>query len=499
VNIETNNNTTNTTAEVTSHTNFTNAPQQPITKWFSKSPNTTNHVENYTNQSKTTSTTTIKSGLQLLNKPTAANDKRQNSNIHISRMEILMPTKQKISNIKSTLTSLTNQSNTTTEDIPTPSHTKTTLYDDNTQETNESYYESNTTFINNTDIINDNTTQEMEITTNDNDIIDKYADQLELLTTEYINQLPHDDKISLKLLLAEESHVFQEEMPFTLVTGKSKSKISTTKTTTDMETINHTAYNTQITPTSPNSDRKQAALNNPYVFGSARYPTNSRNNTPIKNNMSNTQEREQHNSRGRGGGRSPIHTGRGPPPAPRLKQPPKQQPTDNNNPTPNTSSNNNNNEQKQSNTHNQQNTNISKNMSNNNSTIENKHIFCIYINVRKQHQSDHMNKEAIIEHILQSFQIANKSVQLLSTPSISHTRLVTQTLYQEPSNTLIQHHSRFTSHLEVSPKNIVSGNIWLTSDEHYHILKKSQLFKRNLYKKILHIHDIQQIKYKIAN
>jgi uncharacterized protein (DUF3084 family) len=76
-NIKTNNITTSTTATATPYTNPTNATQQPITKWFSISPSTTNHVEIQPQLNKQTKITSIKTGLQLLNKPIAETDKTQ--------------------------------------------------------------------------------------------------------------------------------------------------------------------------------------------------------------------------------------------------------------------------------------------------------------------------------------------------------------------------------------------------------------------------------------
>jgi Fic family protein len=123
-----------------------------------------------------------------------------------------MPTKQKINNIKSTLTSLINTTRSTLTNEPAPSHTKTTLYADskNTQDTNSSYYNIETATTNTQtetplqNAYSDANTQEMDIT-NEDDIIDKYANQLDLLTPEYINELPQNDKESIKQLLAEES------------------------------------------------------------------------------------------------------------------------------------------------------------------------------------------------------------------------------------------------------------------------------------------------------
>jgi hypothetical protein len=183
---------------------------------------------------------------------------------------------------------------------------------------------------------------------------------------------------------------------------------------------------------------------------------------------------------GRGGGsRAPSISGRGLTLVTQLKQPPKPSTTDNINIKIRT------NDEPINTIINNQNSinNPQTRTTAYNTPVENQHVFCIYISVRKLHEKDHMNKEAIIEHILTSFQLANKSVRLLSTPSISHTRIATETLYQEPSNTLIQQHARYTSHLEISTKNIVSGNIWFTADKSYSILKRSQPFKRNLFKK----------------
>jgi hypothetical protein len=119
---------------------------------------------------------------------------------------------------------------------------------------------------------------------------------------------------SIKQLLAEELQIFPDEIPFTLVTNKSKSKTNTTsKLTSDMETRNQpNSSSTHFIPINQNdNDNKQPAIANPYVFKSSIINiSNSRNNTPIKNNMTNAQERASSNTRGRGGGRSPVQTGR---------------------------------------------------------------------------------------------------------------------------------------------------------------------------------------------
>jgi hypothetical protein len=115
--------------------------------------------------------------------------------------------------------------------------------------------------------------------------------------------------------------------------------------------------------------------------------------------MTNAQERASLNTRGRGGGRSPVQTGRGRFPSQRLKAPPQQQ----------NQSNHFNSTQNNTNTINNDDTaanqlNSTQLTTDSNIKIEDKHVFCVYISVRKLHENDPMNKEAIIEHILQSFQ-----------------------------------------------------------------------------------------------
>jgi hypothetical protein len=94
-----------------------------------------------------------------------------------------------------------------------------------------------------------------------------------------------------------------------------------------------------------------------------------------------------------------------------------------------------------------------------------------------------MTRDSAVEHILQSFIKAEAYTTLALTTSNAHQHMVTDSLYQTNSKEPLQNSKRFLNELQVSTKGNITGNIWISSDIHYHSLKRLLPFKRRLSKK----------------
>jgi hypothetical protein len=112
--------------------------------------------------------------------------------------------------------------------------------------------------------------------------------------------------------------------------------------------------------------------------------------------------------------------------------------------------------------------------------LEIRYTFCIHISVRQAKPSKTMTREAVTEHILQSFIKAEAYTALATTTTTSSQRIITQSLYKPNSMDLIPMSKKFVNELQVSNKGIISGNIWISGDIPYASLKRLLLFKQHL-------------------
>jgi hypothetical protein len=90
-------------------------------------------------------------------------------------------------------------------------------------------------------IISTDTTQEQQI-------IEKYAENIDMLSPEFIQKLPTNDQAILNKILDEQTKILPEETPFTLVQTKNKNKSKSkdnTKESIPPNDISNTNSNSQ--------------------------------------------------------------------------------------------------------------------------------------------------------------------------------------------------------------------------------------------------------------
>jgi hypothetical protein len=219
--------------------------QQQITKWFQK-PSTLTNLGNSTIantiNNQTTSTT-----------PTTAT---LNYNTTILKTNNVQSTDEdSTTNLKLRATANITSSSTTTTTTTNNQNTSTTTTKPNQiepQDISMSSTENDITSINN------NNDEEAHI-------INKYADELDNISNEFIEKLPPNDKAALTRLLEQQQQIIPLEQPFILVQPKTKSKSTNTNNLTKKP--NTSNNKDMITPpVSPKIDRK-LSQNEPFSFG----------------------------------------------------------------------------------------------------------------------------------------------------------------------------------------------------------------------------------------
>jgi hypothetical protein len=160
------------------------------------------------------------------------------------------------------------------------------------------------------------------ISQEENDTINKYIHQIDLLTPEFINNLPPQDRNILNKILEQETKTFPKEIPFTVVQHKNNQKQPETeiifeKTSNESCDINMNEstdkdYLKDATTTPPPKDRHikpYFPFDPDYTFGRQMIQTDENINTPLLQDTStriNTTQSLHPN-----GGRKPTTFGRG--------------------------------------------------------------------------------------------------------------------------------------------------------------------------------------------
>jgi hypothetical protein len=114
------------------------------------------------------------------------------------------------------------------------------------------------------------TQREHQLDTNNNDstiantndeemnIINRYADDFDNISHDFINKLPANDKAALTKLLEQQQQILPQEKPFILVQPKNKGKSTTFNSTLKITNDKSTEINKQMTtpPQSPPDTKK---------------------------------------------------------------------------------------------------------------------------------------------------------------------------------------------------------------------------------------------------
>jgi hypothetical protein len=92
-----------------------------------------------------------------------------------------------------------------------------------------------------------------------------------------------------------------------------------------------------------------------------------------------------------------------------------------------------------------------------------------------------MTREAIANHILESFQQVDESIKIISVPCSYYQRLSTSSMYQDQeTNSLTKQYLRYISDLLINTKGAMTGNLWFNSPTIYSALKRSSEFCKHL-------------------
>jgi hypothetical protein len=338
-------------------------------------------------------------------------------------------------------------------------------------------------------IISTDTAQEQQI-------IEKYAENINILSPEFIQKLPTKDQTILNKIIDEQSKIFPEDTPFTLVQTKNKNKNKSKDNTKESITPKDTSNTNNNSQQQSFSNSIMSRDSSPFKFGNI---TSTPQGTPIKNNTTNVNTRIQNQSpivygrgpmqHGRGGGLHITHGGGN-----GLHMHPNSRKVNNTNtssnatfviPNLNPSLPSTQLTQPYTNTSNEnkQKTNVENNAIPYKTNVENRFSFCIHIRAKAMKTSEELTIESLTEHILQSFIKGHKNTKLLSTPSKSYQQLAVQSIYLDDNNeTLIDNHHRYTSCLEINNKGNIYGNLWFTIDIPYPTLKRSTGFRLQIYK-----------------
>jgi hypothetical protein len=404
-----------------------------------------------------------------------------------------------------------------------------------TNDTSKSYITTEPTQLSslqNTNRIAENTTPQDNINMEENNIIDKYIHQIDLLTPEYINKLPIQDQVILNKILDNENKTFPQEEPFTIVQSKSKVKHIATETDKNQYLSTHDSKQTQFinekymkkVPTTPIKDKqiKAPLIYDPdYTFGAQITQTNINIDTPQINATENTAKittsLRPHGGRfmqGRGGGvggrsafimKTVYNT--------KTRTSTKQHQTNhrdykinNHNYTIDEDDDNTKYNEEPSNIYNKESvyntTTTNDNMESENEDtsktlqstrnpntvtfqpIEKKQLdhtytFCVYISTKQTDNKEDMSRQEITEHILKSLQAVCPTIKLLSIPNPYYQQLSTSSMYDDKIQ-LTKQHSRYISDLFTTPKGAITGNLWFNSPTIYSSLKREATFRQHL-------------------